>query len=315
MTKIAIIIDKSQSYLDLQRDNVLKSWEPEETQHVKSFAEVGEATIFGDPPTSIMSITELSALKKLLADMLLIQKEGKLESRLEYGLVITTTIARVSTKKLEALIEEIGGTVVFAKVNAKDKTSVTQKMLNETSLNNEVKKFLTEYIRDDYDVLISIVRSISTLHPKQQVRLTVDDIFIRLPQAPGSIPPWEIEKPLMAGDSKQTIELYRRITKHAHQLVVLSILKNKFQLSWRIASLLSISPRMTLSDVAEALSIPNNYPTKLAFESARKVGLDKMTDCLTMLADTERKLKGGSSADGNVIMEIALINIVSRIRR
>lgn len=313
--KIALVVDKSQSYLDFQRDRILEKWGVEESESVKSFSEVGEATIFGDPPSSIIFVSDINTIKKLVEDLTKAQQNNILDSRLEQGLVITTTVARVSTKKLESFIKEVDGIIVFAKENSKDKTSVTDKLLNETFLNKEVKSFLSNYIGDDYDTLISLLRNISVLSQKQQSKLDVDDIFIRLPQAPGSVPPWEIEKSLMSGNANETIELYRRISQHSHYLVVLSILKNKIQLSWRISSLLNIDPSMSVANIASSLSVPNNYPFKLALESAKKIGYTKLEYCLSVLADTEAKVKGGSSADGNVIMEIALMKILSKLRR
>lgn len=312
--KIALIVDKSQPYLDFQRDRIFTQWNVDDFDHVKSFSEVGEATIFGEPPASAIFLNDINSVKKIYEDLAQAEKSNILESRLSQGLIMTTTVARVSTKKLESFIKDNGGIVVFAKENSKDKTNVTDKLLNETSLNREVKKFLSEYIGDDYETLVSLLRNISVLSPKQQNKLEVEDMFIRLPQSPGSVAPWEIEKPLMSGDANSTIELYRRISQHSHYLVVLSILKNKIQLSWRIASLLSIDSRMSLADSASALGVANNYPFKLATENAKKLGLNKLEYCLSVIADTEADVKGGSSADGNVIMEITLMKILNKLR-
>lgn len=313
--KIALIIDKSRPYLDFQRDKILSDWKIDEYELVKSFSEVGEATIFGIPPTSEMFIEDTNGIKKLLNDLEQASSNGTLNSRLEQGLVVKTTVARVSTKKLESFIKDNGGIVVFAKENAKDKTKVSDKMLSQTGLNNKVKDFLSDYIGDDYETLITILRSIDVLSHKQQYALQVDDMFIRLPQPPGAIPPWEIEKPIMAGDANKTIEMYRRITQHSHYLVIVSILKNKLQLAWKIASLMSVQPNMSMANLANALNTPNNYPFKLSYNTAKDFGQKNLESCLKILLEAESNVKGNSNADGNVIIEIALMNIVSKLRR
>lgn len=315
MTKLALVIDKSLPYLDYQRDQITEEWGSEEVESVKNFSEVGEATIFGSPPTATLFLNDINSVKKLLEDLEKAETVGNLSSRLSEGMVITTTVARNSTKKLEALVERVGGKIVMAKANSKDKTNVTDKLLDETSLNREVKRFLSEYIGDDYETLLSLLRNISSLTSRQQNGLEVEDMFIRLPQSPGSVAPWEIEKPLMSGNADETIKLYRRITKHSHFLVLLSILKNKIQLSWRIASMLQIDPRSSLQELSASLGVANNYPFKLSHGTAKSLGFETLSYCLQVIAEAEMKVKGGSSADPDVTMEIALMKICAKMRR
>lgn len=314
--KLALILDKSSAFRDFQRASILKQWQSDvDVQRVNSLDEVGQETIFGNPPTAVMELDDISTIKKLVKDLESYSSKNELNHKLRYGLVLVSGANRNSTKKLEQIVNYLGGCVILAKESSKDKSSVTTKLLSTLSLGRDEKRFLEDYVADDYDSLLSLLRSLETLTPKQQSMITVADLMIRLPQPPGSIPPWEIEKPLMQGDVPETISVYRRIILHSHPLVVLSVLRNKIQLMWRIAVLEryhSITNREQLSTV---LSVSNSYALKLAQNMSRQLGLGVCQKLTELVAQAETDLKGGSQADTSVTMEFLLVEIAKQVRK
>lgn len=316
MLKLTVIIDKSDSYTSFQRDNVLKEWgvDNANTEILDSFARVGEEDIFGDSLVSIINVNNLEQWKKMVLDIEKSYTNDELDYKVRNGLIITSNLARNSTKKFEELVKKWGGKVIVSKESSKDKTNVAEQMLSVLSLSSETQKFLVEYAADDYDSLIPVIQSLSDIPKSQQKKVSIEDLIIRLPRPPGSIPPWEIEKPLFAGDADKTIQIYRRIINHSHYLVVLSILKNKIILTWRLSALLDNNPRTNEAQAAAALGVPKNYPFKIAFTNAKKIGFQKMSDVLCIIVDTEAKVKGGSSASSSVIMEIALMKILGKLK-
>lgn len=314
MMKLALVIDKAITYVEYERDKVLKSWDVTSYEREKNLSNVGEATIFGPADTSVLHLTDINSVKKTVDDLQRIIDNDEAEKKFSSGLVITTIVARNSTKKLEKLVSDLGGKVIVAKENSKDKTNVSEKILNDLNLQYDVRKFLVDYSADDYDSIINVVRNISSIPFDKQRFVSIEDVVMRMPQPPGSIPPWEIEKPIMAGDANKTIELFRRINYHSHYLVVLSVLKNKFLTSWRISGLLATG-NYSLASAAEALGVANNYPFKLAYNTAKSLGVETLTFCVKILADTEMKVKGGSSADSIIHMELALVQIANKLRR
>lgn len=315
--KLTLIIDKSESYIGFEKVNVLKKWgiDEAEVENVDSLSRVGEETIFGDSFTSVLSVNILDSWKKLVLEFQKLVDAGEIEYKVRQGLIITSTLARNSTKKMEELVKKAGGEVIVAKESAKDKTNVSAKMLSKLKLANPVKDFLVEYAADDYDSLVSVIQSISDLPPAAQAKISIEDMYIRLPKPPGAVPPWELEKPLLAGNVEQTIEMYRRITSHSHFLVVLSLVKNKMLLSWRIASLQQSTPRLSEAAAAEQLGQAKNYPFKLAYDNASRTGYDKLLKIIEILLKAEADVKGGSSADSSVVMEIALIRIAQIFKK
>lgn len=317
MTKFSLVIDKSQTYLDFQKLEKLESWGfgPDNVQYVSDFHKVGGSILFGDPPPSVMVVNDLNQLKALTATLEKADTEGVLVPALSYGLIILTTVARVSTKKLEALAVRVGGEVILAKENAKDKSNVAEKLLSESHIPTAVRKFIVDYAGDDYDSIIPAVKSLASLPANSQKRLTIEDMFVRMPQAPGSIPPWDIEAPLLAGNVEKTVETFRRITLHSHFLVVLSVLKNKINTAHKIGAVVQGERNPDLAEVSKSLSMSNNYPFKLSYQLVQRHGFETIQQVLMELLTVEANVKGGNPADGNVQMELALIKICMRFSR
>lgn len=317
--KLALIIDKSQSYVDFQKDLVAENWEiePVNVETVASLSEVGETTLFGDTPTAVIHASDINAVKELTSifeSMIKTMSEEEIVNKFEHGLIITTTVARVSTKKLEKIVNDLGGFVVLSKENAKDKTNPVDGLLNPLSIPRDVKRFIQDYAGDNYDMILSVVRTISEIPEKAQRLITIDDILMRIPQAPGAIPPWEIEKSFMNGDIVELISMYRRIVAHSHGLVVVSILKNKIVSSYKISALIDDSREEngttpSVAEVSTLLGIPNNYPTKLSYESAKKLGFAKLSRVIELFYELEGKLKGGSNVNADVLIELELMRI------
>lgn len=320
MTKLALIIDKSQSYLDYQKEEVLTQWDLliDDVQYVNSLSKVGETPLFGSAPPSVIQLDDPAQVKKLVAEFEKFEKDNEkydLSSRLDSGLIILTTVARNSTRKLETIVSAYNGSTIFAKTNSKDRTNVAEKLLVDLHLKKEVKDFIIEYAGDDYENIIAIVKNLSTLSEKAQRTVNIEDMYIRMPLAPGSIPPWEIEKPLINGNIKETIEIYRRIVQHSHYLVVLSILKNKIMLAYRIGAVMERDPYVRSNVVAKALNMADNYPFKLAINLYKKIGFNKTESILFDLLETESLLKGGSSADNTVLMELFLVKTCLKLSK
>ena len=314
--KLALILDKSSAFRDFQRASILKQWQSDtDVQRVNSLDEVGQETIFGNPPTAVMELDDIITVKKLVKDLESYSSKNELNHKLRYGLVLVSGANRNSTKKLEQIVNHLGGCVILAKESSKDKSSVTTKLLSNLSLGRSEKRFLEDYVAEDYDSLLSLLRSLETLTPKQQSMITVSDLMIRLPQPPGSIPPWEIEKPLMQGDAPETISVYRRIILHSHPLVVLSVLRNKMQLMWRIAVLEHFHGITDRAQLSAVLSVSNSYALKLAQNMSRQLGLDVCQKLTELIAQAETDLKGGSQADTSVTMELLLVQIAKQVRK
>jgi DNA polymerase III delta subunit len=314
--KLVLIIDKSQSYINFQKDTILKEWgvESEDLKKVSGLSQVGSSTLFGKAPTALLELTDINSVKDFLKSLTDLNASNSVESSLGEGLIVMSDVSRQSTKKLETLVAELGGSVIIAKPGASEKMSVGEKLVNDLGFTREVKRYILDYVGDDYEALIPIVRGLSDLPKKSHSSVTVEDIYMRLPKAPGSVPPWEIERPLFAGDLTKAIDIFRRVHQNSSLLIVLSILKNKMDLSYRSAAILWDEPSKSSAGIASSLGVQDNYPLKLAIGHAKKYGIIKLQKISELMAETERKVKGGSATPGDVTMELMLVEFQRILR-
>lgn len=312
---IALIIDKAEAYVNFQKVKLLEDWgyEHADTKSISDVQEAGAASLFGDAPVSLITFQEKEDVQAAFEKL----SKASEETLTRYGtpgLIMMTAVDRRSTAKLEKLVKSMGGVLVLAKEKSSDKTPVAKTLLNDLNLNREVKEFLADHAGDDYTSILGLIRTLSELSPAQQRNLSILDVAMRLPTPPGGVPPWEIERPLLAGNLTETIKIYRRISSTSHLLVPLKILSNKFKTSWKVSSILSVQPNTSQADLALALGVPNNYGLKLAMDQAKRYGEKKLQKILSDIAESEAMVKGASSANSDVIMEILLTKIHNTLR-
>lgn len=314
--RLALIADKSQSYTDFQKERILNDWSvsSSELKNIKRLSEAGGSTLFGKPPTALLTLGDLNEVKDFVKALSDIHESGGIDNVVGEGLIIMTPVARTSTKKLETLIADLGGEVIIAKPSAKDKMTTGEKLINDLDFRREVKDYILSYVGEDYEALIPIARSLSDLPRDQHKKITIEDIYIRLPKAPGAVPPWEIEQPLFSGNITKTISIFRRVNQNSSLLVILAVLKNKVTLAYRAGALLEDSSRIKTADIAARLGVPDNYPLKLAIGYHKKYGIDKLEKLTQLIAETERKVKGGSATPPDVTMEVMLVEFQRILR-
>lgn len=316
MTRIVLIADKQEAYVNFERDRVIKEWgaEREDTRGITNIDEAGLSSLFGPAPISVLELEDKESVRSTV-EKFKNAKEADIKRWASPGLIMLTSVDRTSTKTLEKLIQQAGGDIILSKENSKDKTAPAARLVDELSLSREVKSFLKDFAGDDYSSILSLMKTLGDLSPKQQQGITIDDIQVRLPQAPGAVPPWEIEPAILSGDVSKAISLYRRVSKTSNLLIVLAVLKNKFNLIFKIASVMSLNPGMNMAQVAEALKVPNNYPFRLAFDSAKRWGLKTATQVNELLVATEAKVKGGSAGNPHVMMESMILRVSTMVRK
>lgn len=314
MTKLALILDKAPAYVAFQRDLVLDSWgiQPSEVRPAASLEMVGSSSLFGSPSSARFELENVDEVKQAAAFLATLDRE-EAERKFAAGLVISSPVPRVSTKKLEAAVKALGGEVFVS--NGKAYDTLPGKIISMINLTPEVRDFALAYVGRDYEALIPLVTAISKLPREAHRRVTQEDIYLRLAGGKGVVAPYAIEKPLLDGSLTDVIDIFRRVDEHESFLVILAVLRNKFQLAYRVAVLLESDPKLTEAKIAPVLQVPNNYPLKLAKQSAQRYGLVRLTRIVKVLADAEKNVKGGSAAPSSAVMELALVNIYTTLRK
>lgn len=304
--KLALIIDKSEAFISFHKSQLFEEWrlEAKDFKHGSRIGDIGGTNLFGENAANLIRLDTKEDVQSFTKDL---EKKTSIDDLIGLGLIITTTVPRQSTKKIEKLVKDFGGQVLISK-GEKNETPV-EAIVSQINLNKSAKNFLLSYAGDDYELVIPIVRTLSKLSSKQQGMVSEQDIFTRLPQPPGSLPPWEVDKALSRGNLSKTIENFRRVSEHSSFLVVLAVLNNKFRLMYKISALLASDPRMSAEKLSQILGVPNNYPLKLAIQGAKKYKMRKLQSVVEILTETEKNCKGGLNADHMVMVETSLVKI------
>lgn len=315
MVRLALIVDKSHAYINFQKDSVRQSWDMNDVdiRHVTHVEQAGGTTLFGNSPQAHVWLKDGDAVND--ANQALQWHDGdSFQQKFPSGVVLMSDVSQSKTKTLTKTVEKLGG-VVYATPSS-DKMKLPERLVRSTHVNADARDFLVDYVGEEYDTLIPLIRSIMTLDSRQQHRLTVEQLSNRLPQPPGSVPPWEIEKPLFAGDTAKALDILHRVSKNSSRyLIVLKILRNKVNLLFRVAALLSDDASLTQQDIAHTLDEANNYGLKLAMQRARSMGLDKTAELARLTSHYNTQICGGSPVCGTLLMEAMIIDIINTVQK
>lgn len=308
MNKFSVIIDSSNTWVDHHAARISAALSKErgvEVERPESLSMVGKDSLFGDPGVSLMTLKTPEEVKSFVAGWESLSEES-IREIIEYGLVVACTTDRRSTKKLEAIAHK-HGELLLSKESKNDNPA--QLMLEKTNLKPQVKSYILDRVGEDYHQVVPVINDISILPEKLQAKIGIEDIALRMPLPPGSIKPWEIEKPIMSGDVADTIATLRRVVVNSHPLVVIKLMQNKISLMLRIASVRENDSSLSKDDVAAALGAKNDYPFKLAYESSSRRSFAKIQKAAETLSALEENLKGGSRASQDVLVEVAMVQV------
>lgn len=308
--KIALIIDKSEAYLKYKVSEILADWGNSNSEQVENINEPPVSGLFGDAEPSIMLIKDTNKMKETVA---VIEKNGNdwLEENYSNGLIITTIIARTSTKKIEKIVKDLGG-LVDIPPTAKEGT-LTERLVDELNLSNEVRSYLLSYIGDDYETLIPIVRGVKEIPKKLQSKITVEDMYYRLPTPPGAVPPWTIEEHILKGDVTNTIETFRRVHEHQHLLVAISLLKGKFQNYYKLKVLQE--NYVGDDDIAKILGLKSKGQLYYLKKNVNRLSIENLENIVKILERNEAKAKGAGREPTVALTEKSLVQICQYFKR
>lgn len=299
---LVFIMSDSEAYL---RDEVIRiytNW-GFEFSNVKVVEEwnpalVGSSvSLFGDTSMIHLDLSDKNKLKSF-ADLISSKdnkKNFKDENWFGPGLIITSIHAR-GAKKIENLVKKFGG-----RVQKKAKPEEMRNLLiNRVNLNRKTADFLETYVGEDYQILVGIVNQLEKLNESDQQKMTIDELIVRLPTKPGSVPPWDFINPMLNGNAKEAVNLYTRAVEGSHILVTMKLSRSKLQLLYRL-KLLQRAGIWKSQDQAKILGEKNGPNIWITAKSAQKVNVDTAEYLAKLALVTEANLKGHSNADPNII--------------
>lgn len=313
--KLVLIMSDSEAYL---RDEVMRissEWGFNKS-NVKTVEEWnpalvrGSVSLFGEVSMVHLDLSDKNKLKDF-AGLIGLKKEPDLfekENWFGSGLIITSTHAQ-GTKKVENLVTKAGGSI-----QKKAKPEEMKKVLMErVNLNRDVKNFLNAYVGNDYQILIGVVNQLEKLSEQQQKDLTIDELIVRLPSKPGSLPPWDFINPMLQGNAKDAVELYERAVEGSHVLVTMQLARKKLQLVYRL-KLLQLAGVTNSQEQATILGEKNSPNIWITAKTAQKINVKTAEFLATLSLVIEAHLKGHSNADPDLIFKNFIASVCIAIK-
>ena len=109
---------------------------------------------------------------------------------------------------------------------------------------------------------------------------------------------------IINGNKNEVIKQFNLLTEKRHPLEIFSVLQSNFQ---RFIYIKSYERKMSTKDIALNLKL-HEYIVMKTQEKLRKISLDRLLQIRENLINAEYKLKTGQSADGEILLEMALLS-------
>lgn len=224
----------------------------------------------------------------------LLKKKKKLPDNW-FGNGVIVVCHKAPGKWLKDLIEEYDGTY--------DGEISIDEILETINLSKENKEFVKYYVGDSAEDLIIIKNTLSGVADTD--KLTIDELYSYLPNKMGAVPPWQLINAVMSGNMPLLEQEFQRVITNTHPLVIMKLLKNKFQdfVTYRA---LTVS-KMSEKEICELLGY--NSPYRLIDFKRSKCKHEK--EIMFMLYKYEFKFKEGNAflPSSNDLLHSLLIKI------
>lgn len=176
-------------------------------------------------------------------------------------------------------------------------------ILETINLSKENKEFVKYYVGDSAEDLIIIKNTL--LGVADTDKLTIDELYSYLPNKMGAVPPWQLINAVMSGNMPLLEQEFRRVITNTHPLVIMKLLKNKFQdfVTYRALT----ASKMSEKEICELLGY--NSPYRLIDFKRSKCKHEK--EIMFMLYKYEFKFKEGNAflPSSNDLLHSLLIKI------
>lgn len=301
--KLIFIMSDSEAYLRDETIKLYQSWGftssnvNEVEKWSPSFGR-SSVSLFGQASIVHLDLSDKNKLKSFVSFISDKKESHNFEKGwFGAGLIITSTHAQ-GVKKIENLVKESGGKVVKKAKPAEMKKILLQRL----KLARETKDFLDTYAGEDYQMLISITNQLEKMTKEEQLSLTPEELIVRLPTRPGTVPPWDFVNPMLAGNTNQAIDLFERSMAGSHLLVSMLMARKKLQMVYRL-KILQTAGVNNSSQQVKILGEKSPWAIRDAANTAKRISVPTAEYLAKLSLVTEANLKGHSNADPHIIFK------------
>ncbi|MEL7209479.1 MAG: DNA polymerase III subunit delta, partial [Actinomycetota bacterium] len=218
-------------------------------------------------------------------------------------------------KKLKTRIEKSGGSIVdtgAGRGRARGKWAEDQMKGSALSLDAQARRLVAERLGDDVERVSALLRTLESAYGAG-AKLGPDDVEPYLGEA-GQIPPWDLTDAIDDGDIAASLERLARLTGAGdmHPLQVMAILQNHYKRILRLDGAMAADEKAA----AQLLGIKGStFPAKKALNQSRRLGHDRIVECISLLAKADLDLRGATAWDGELVLEVLVARLARLGRR
>lgn len=208
-----------------------------------------------------------------------------------------------SRKKIYKTLSKYSQTREFNRYKSYDKLlpSVIAGIAKEKGLtiNSDSVSFLTEQLGTNLTLIDSEFEKLKVaIYPDKVINKEVikkycsssEDVFV-------------LADLIISGNKNEILKQYNLLTEKRHPLEIFSVLQSSFQ---RFIFIKNYEKRMSAKEMSLKLKL-HEFIIMKTQEKLKKTSLDRLINIRENLINAEYKLKTGQSADGAVILELALL--------
>ncbi len=236
-------------------------------------------------------------------DLVLVWEKGAASTRL--GAV---------PKSLKTALKEQGAQEIDAAPSGRGRKALLEDRIADAPLRLDpsARRAIANNLGDDVGRVNQIVEALVSTFG-EGARLAASDVEPFLGTA-SDIPPWDLTDAIDDGNIALALENMHRMTRggERHALQVMATLHSNYQR----ALALDGAPGVT-DEKSAALRLGmkgSTFPAKKALNLSRRLGSERLTQVLKLLAQTDLDLRGGSAIEAEALMEV-LIARLARLSR
>ncbi|MCC5951929.1 MAG: hypothetical protein JJU45_07510 [Acidimicrobiia bacterium] len=223
-----------------------------------------------------------------------------------------TAAARVPPSLTKA-VEAAGGVVVDAAPGRKVADWVRSHLAESSvHLDAAAADLVVENLGDDAAALAGLLATLEGAHGPG-ARLGVADVRPYLHSA-GAVPPWELTDAIDSGDLPGALATLDRLLDGGgrHPLQIMATLHSHYSRMMALEGAAVANER----DAAQLLGLKGStFPARKALEGARRMGHDRLADCIGLLATADLELRGARAWPDRLVMEVLVARLASRSPR
>ena len=178
------------------------------------------------------------------------------------------------------------------------------------NLDSQARALLVDRVGEDRSRVVGLLATLSGVFGTSTI-LGASDVAPYLGQA-GEVAPWGLTDAIEAGDVPATIDRLHRMlwAGSRHPLAVLAGLHSHYERLLRLDG----SGITEESVAAETLGV-SAYPAKKALLAVRRMGSEKITRSLRLVADADLDLRGRAGWPPELVMEVLVARLATLARR